>query len=143
MGITIRDEDDLITARKLVREAAAQAGFDLTDTTRLVTAASELARNILQYAGLGTMECTSHQGSPLHGVELLFADEGPGIADISLAMQPGFTTSVKPSLGLGLPGVKRLVDEMEVNSQVGHGTTIRICKWLTRKPTSHRTATSI
>ena len=134
----IKSEDDLITTRKRVREIAADVGFDLTDTTRLVTAASELARNILQHAGQGSMLCSHHQraganGVQIRGVELVFADEGPGIADVDMAMQPGFSTSAIPSLGLGLPGVKRLVDEMDVTSQPGKGTTVKVRKWLSRK----------
>ena len=119
--------------RKVVRGVVIEIGLNLTDTTRLVTAASELARNILQHAGSGAMQCKLVHSDQGGGIELVFSDEGPGIADVELAMQAGYTTSTVPSLGLGLPGTRRLVDSMEVNSQPGEGTTVKICKWQNRK----------
>jgi serine/threonine-protein kinase RsbT len=129
----INDENDLIAARKLVRDAAVSVGFGLTDTTRLVTAASELARNVLQHAGGGAMQCSRFGDYSGSGIEVIFIDEGPGIVDVEVAMQPGFSTSHVPSLGLGLPGTRRLVDEMDVTSLAGQGTTVKIRKWVKRK----------
>jgi serine/threonine-protein kinase RsbT len=125
---TIGAEGDLVTARRLVREAAVAVGFGLIDVTRIVTAASELTRNIYQYAGSGRMRwcALTRDGHP--GLELVFEDEGPGIADVAQAMQPGFTTG--KGLGLGLPGAKRLMDEMVIDSNPGTGTTVRVHKWL-------------
>lgn len=125
---TIGAESDLVTARRLVREAAVAVGFGLIDVTRIVTAASELTRNIYQYAGSGRMRwCTlTREGHP--GLELIFEDQGPGIPDVAQAMQPGFTTG--KGLGLGLPGAKRLMDEMIIDSTPGKGTTVRVHKWL-------------
>jgi serine/threonine-protein kinase RsbT len=124
----IDSEADIAMARKLVRQAAVAVGFGITDTTRIVTSASELVRNICLYAGKGRMRWHSFQQGNADCLELVFEDQGPGIADISQAMRPGFTTS--KGLGLGLPGAKRLMDEMEIESELGKGTTIRIKKWL-------------
>ena len=127
--ITIKTEGDIVAARRSVREAAMQAGFTATDVTRIVTAASELARNVFKYAGEGIMRWRGLEAGANPGLELQFVDHGPGIADINMAMQEGYSTS--KGLGLGLPGVKRLMDEMEIQSAVGHGTTIILKKWRT------------
>jgi len=124
----IGTESDIVTARRFVREAATTLGFSLVDVTRIVTAASELTRNIYQYAGSGVM-----RWRPLHlagrsGLEIVFADQGPGIPDVEKAMEVGFTTG--KGLGLGLPGAKRLMDEMTIESKAGEGTTVRVRKWL-------------
>ncbi len=124
----ISAEGDLVTARRLVREAAVALGFGLIDVTRIVTAASELTRNIYHYAGSGTMRwhALAKDGRP--GLELIFQDNGPGIADVARAMEPGFSTG--KGLGLGLPGAKRLMDEMTVESKPGEGTTVQVRRWL-------------
>src|SRR5437016_9679055 len=106
--IKIKTEGDIVAARRTVRDAAIQAGFPLTDVTRIVTAASELARNVFKYAGQGVMRWRQLESDPRRGLELQFVDDGPGIADVNLAMQEGYSTS--KGLGLGLPGVKRLMD---------------------------------
>ena len=125
--VPINSESDIVLARREVREVAVQIGFSATDTTRIVTAASELARNIFKYAGQGVMHWRRIEKENSSGLELQFVDNGPGIADISLAMQEGFSTS--KGLGLGLPGVKRLMDEMDIQSVVGKGTTVTLKKW--------------
>lgn len=126
----IKSESDIVLVRRAVRDAAQRAGFGPTDVTRVVTACSEMARNIFKYAGKGTVRMRSIGADSRSGLELEFSDKGPGIADISLAMQDGYTTS--GGLGMGLPGTKRLVDEFEIRSAVGEGTTITLKKWLRR-----------
>ena len=128
--IRIESESDIVTARGVVRKEAAAIGFGITDVTRIVTAASELTRNIFLYAGSGVMHWRRVNEGGLAGLELTFEDCGPGIADINKAMEMGFTTS--KGLGLGLPGAKRLMDDMEIQSEVGKGTTIKVRKWLRR-----------
>lgn len=123
----ILSEGDVVTARRMVRKVASDAGFGLTDVTRIVTAASELTRNVFRYAGSGVLRWRSIQNNSTVGVEFLFEDYGPGIADIPQAMQEGFTTG--GGLGLGLPGAKRLMDEFDIKSELGKGTTVRITKW--------------
>ena len=125
----IDTENDIVMARKYVREAAVALGFGLTDVTRIVTATSELTRNIYVYAGSGIIRWHPINDNAA-GLELVFEDHGPGIADVSLALKPGYTTS--KGLGMGLPGSKRLMDEMDVLSEIGKGTIIRIRKWLKR-----------
>jgi serine/threonine-protein kinase RsbT len=126
----IGSEDDIVTARRLVRNAATVLGFSITDVTRIVTAASELTRNIYQYAGTGIMSWHSIAQNENIGLELIFDDSGSGIPDVSKAMEPGFSTG--KGFGLGLPGAKRLMDEMTIQSEIGKGTRIRIRKWLRR-----------
>jgi serine/threonine-protein kinase RsbT len=125
--LQIASESDIVIARRTVRDAAAQSGFGITDVTRIVTASSELARNILKYGGGGVMRWRSVESAGQAGLELQFIDHGPGIADIELALQEGYTTG--DGLGMGLPGAKRLVDEMNVQSAVGVGTTVTLKKW--------------
>jgi serine/threonine-protein kinase RsbT len=124
----IESEADIVTARKAVRQAAIALGFGITDVTRIVTAASELTRNIYQYAGSGIMRWRSLDKGTSIGLELTFEDQGPGIPDVEKAMEMGFTTG--NGLGLGLPGAKRLMDEMTVLTEVGQGTTVVVRKWL-------------
>lgn len=124
--VPVISEPDIVVARRRVREVAAQIGLSLVDQTKLVTAASELARNTLIYGGGGSMQLESMNG-PRLGVRLTFEDKGPGIPDISLALRDGFTTG--SGLGLGLSGAKRLVNEFEIKSQVGHGTRVTITRW--------------
>jgi len=117
----------VVAVRRKVREVAVEAGFGITDVTRVVTAASELARNIYKYAGEGVLRWRHLEEPNRRGVELEFVDHGPGIADIALAQEQGFTTG--EGLGLGLPGARRLMDEMDIQSVVGKGTTIILKKW--------------
>jgi serine/threonine-protein kinase RsbT len=124
----IGTEGDIVTARRFVREAAVALGFGIIDVTRIVTAASELTRNIYHYAGSGTMRWRSVRQGALAGLELVFQDRGPGIADVEQAMEMGFSTG--KGLGLGLPGAKRLMDEMTIESTPGKGTTVLVRKWL-------------
>ncbi len=126
--LAIRAEADLVQVRQLLRAECVRAGLGLVDQTKLVTAGSELARNILTYAdgSCGTVLVDQvGQGGRL-GVRATFSDDGPGIADLGQAMTDGFSTS--GGLGLGLPGSKRLVDEMTISSS-GAGTTVVIVKW--------------
>ena len=125
--VRIVSEGDIVTVRKTVREAARALGFGVTDVTRIVTAASELTRNVYLYAGSGTVHWRTLDTSGVVGIALTFEDEGPGIADIEVAMEPGYSTS--GGLGLGLPGVKRLMDDMHIQSEVGQGTTVTVKKW--------------
>ena len=124
----ITSENDIVMARKVVRDAATALGFGLTDVTRIVTAASELTRNIYHYAKSGVVRWRSLNHAAKVGLELTFEDSGPGIPDVERAMDPGFSTG--NGLGMGLPGAKRLMDEMTVESTVGKGTTVVVRKWL-------------
>ena len=126
----IESEGDIVTARRLIRNAATALGFGITDVTRIVTAASELTRNIYQYAGSGMMRWHSLAEDLRVGLELMFEDSGPGIPDVKKAMESGFSTG--RGFGLGLPGARRLMDEMTIQSEVGKGTKVRIRKWLRR-----------
>jgi serine/threonine-protein kinase RsbT len=125
--VPIRTETDIVVVRKSVREVATKLGFGITDVTRIITAASELARNAFHYAGSGVMRCRALNALDRVGIELIVEDHGPGIADIEQAMQTGYTTGV--GLGCGLPGTKRLMDEMEIESEAGKGTKITVKKW--------------
>ena len=125
--LPIRAENDIVAARRVVRDAATQMGFGTTDVTRLVTAASELARNIFKYAGQGLMRWNCMKSDSRVGIEVQFVDEGPGIADVNQAMEEGYSTG--GGLGLGLPGARRLVDELAIQSAVGQGTTVTLKKW--------------
>ncbi len=125
--VLIVDESHIVTVRKTIREAATGLGFGLTDVTRIVTAGSELARNIFHYAGSGVMRWSEMENGDKIGIQLVFEDHGPGIADIEQAMEPGYSTS--GGLGMGLPGTRRLMDEMEIQSQVGIGTKVIVRKW--------------
>src|SRR5450759_2080793 len=125
--VRIDDESHIVTVRKTIRDAAMRLGFGITDVTRIVTAASELARNIFHYAGTGTMRWRELADVSRIGIELTFEDHGPGIADVGQAMLEGYSTS--GGFGMGLPGTKRLMAEMEINSQTGQGTTIVVRKW--------------
>jgi serine/threonine-protein kinase RsbT len=129
-AVTIRSEEDIVTARKVARRAAEALGFAITDVTRIVTSTSALARNIFLYAGSGIMQWHRLSNNGTVGIELNFEDNGPGIADIKQAMEAGHST--RSGLGGGLFGVQRLMDEMEINSQVGKGTIVTIRKWLKR-----------
>jgi serine/threonine-protein kinase RsbT len=125
--VRIDDESHIVTVRKTIRDAATRLGFGITDVTRIVTAASELARNIFHYAGIGVMRWRELEEDTRIGIELTFEDHGPGIANVEQAMQENYSTS--GGLGMGLPGSKRLMDEMEIQSQIGLGTTVTVRKW--------------
>ena len=124
----ITSENDIVMARKVVRDAATALGFGLTDVTRIVTAASELTRNIYHYAKSGVVRWRSLNQAAKVGLELTFEDSGPGIPDVPKAMEVGFSTG--NGLGMGLPGAKRLMDELVIESTVGKGTTVVVRKWL-------------
>ena len=126
--LPIRTGDDVVRVRQQVRAVAAQSGLSLVDQTKLVTAASELARNALVHGGGGTARVdvvTSGTGKP--GVRIGFTDDGPGIADVGLALTDGWTSG--GGLGLGLSGARRLVDEFELDSKPGSGTSVVVTKW--------------
>ncbi|MDX6394226.1 MAG: serine/threonine-protein kinase RsbT [Streptosporangiaceae bacterium] len=127
--VTIGGEADLLRVRSTMRAYARQAGLGLTATTKVVTAGSELARNILRYAtcGQGIAAIEEANSGQKRGVRATFTDVGPGIADLDLAMRSGFSTA--ESLGLGLPGSRRLVDEFDIDSAPGRGTRVAICQW--------------
>ena len=125
--IGLRSMDDMIKARQLVRDCAIFQGLSLVDQTKIVTAASELARNTLIHGGGGEMRLQALNDGPRRGVKVIFADRGPGIPNIELAMKDGFTT--RGGLGLGLSGSKRLVNEFSIESQSGKGTTVSIVRW--------------
>ena len=124
-------EADIVACRKLIRVAVTNAGFGVTDVTRIVTAVSELARNIYVHAHDGVMRWQVHYQQGKVGIELIFEDHGPGIIDVEQAMQPGFTTA--KSMGMGLPGVKRLMDEMLIRSEPGIGSIVTVKKWTRAK----------
>ena len=126
--LPIRTGDDVVRVRQQVRVVAAQNGLSLVDQTKLVTAASELARNALVHGGGGMARVevvTSGTGKP--GVRIDFTDDGPGIADVDLALTDGWTSG--DGLGLGLSGARRLVDEFELTSKPGSGTSVVVTKW--------------
>lgn len=123
----LRSEHDIVLARQLVRKLTQELGFSLVDQTKMVTAASELARNTLTYGRGGTMHWEFVQREIYRGLKLLFADEGPGIPNLDLAMTDGWTSG--KGLGLGLTGAKRLVNEFELDSKVGAGTRVTIVRW--------------
>ena len=125
--IGLRSMDDMIKARQLVRDCAIFQGLSLVDQTKIVTAASELARNTVVHGGGGEMRLQALNDGSRRGVKVIFADKGPGIPNIELAMQDGYTT--RGGLGLGLSGSKRLVNEFSIESQSGKGTTVSIVRW--------------
>jgi serine/threonine-protein kinase RsbT len=120
-------EQDVVLARQAIRSAARELGFTIVDQTKLVTAASELARNALVHGGGGTMVWETVAENGRQGLRLTFNDSGPGIEDTKLAMKDGWTTG--SGLGMGLPGAKRLVNEFELVSKLGVGTTVTITRW--------------
>ena len=126
--IPIRSDVDIVIARQKGRALAAQIGFTGSDLTVIATAVSEIARNIVSYAGSGEIHFAGAQNGAKRGISIIAHDEGPGIPDVALALQDGYTTG--KSLGLGLPGAKRLMDEFEIESSVGNGTTIKMKKWV-------------
>jgi serine/threonine-protein kinase RsbT len=125
--VAIDHDVDIIAARRSARELATQVGFSGSDLTIIATAISEVARNIVVYAKRGEIVLSAVQRGTRRGVLVVARDQGPGIPDIPGAMRDGFSTG--KSLGLGLPGAKRLMDEFEIVSEVGKGTTITMRKW--------------
>jgi serine/threonine-protein kinase RsbT len=125
--IAIASENDIVDARRRGRELATQGGFSGSDLTIIATAISELARNIVAYAHAGEMTLRVVRRGDRSGLVVVARDEGPGIHDVSLVMKDGFSTG--RSLGLGLPGAKRLMDEFEIVSELGQGTTVTMTKW--------------
>jgi serine/threonine-protein kinase RsbT len=125
--VAIRSDLDIVIARSAARDTARQLGFGAIDQARIATAVSELARNFFLYAGSGTVSVRVLDKQGCYGIEIVCQDQGPGIADLSLVMQDGYSTS--RGMGMGLPGAKRLMDEFELRSQVGVGTTVICRKW--------------
>lgn len=123
----IQSSADVVLVRQAVRQFAIEVGFGLVDQTKIVTAASELARNTLDYGGGGTVKLETLQEGGRRGLRLTFEDQGPGIPDIEMALRDGFTTGV--GLGMGLGGAKRLANEFEIESVVGEGTRVVIVRW--------------
>ena len=123
----IRSPEDIVRMRQAVREHAIGQGFSLVDQTKIVTAASELARNIINYGGGGEMMLQPLSEGTRKGLRLVFSDAGPGIPDIPLAMKDGYTTG--GGMGLGLGGAKRLSSEFSIESKVGAGTRVTITRW--------------
>jgi serine/threonine-protein kinase RsbT len=126
--VPIRSDLDIVAARVEGRELAKELSFGVIDQARIATAISELTRNIVQYADQGEAIMRPIEVGGRVGIEIICHDKGPGIPDIELAMQDGYSTST--SLGMGLPGAKRLMDEFELESEIGAGTTVVVRKWL-------------
>lgn len=126
--VSIQKEWDIVAARQMGREIAKQLGFGTVDQARITTAISELARNIYLYAGEGQICFEIVETLEQKGMTIVATDSGPGIEDLSLVMQDGYTTS--GGLGAGLPGVRRLMDDFDMESEVGHGTRIVTTKWI-------------
>ncbi len=131
--VTVRvDSDvDIVSARQAGRAMADMVGFSATDATLIATAISELARNMLTYAGGGELRLTTLEERRRRGIEVVAADHGPGISDVALAMEDGYSTG--RGMGLGLPGARRLVDEFRIEAPVGVGTTVTLRKWRVRR----------
>ena len=125
--MNILREIDVIPFRNRLKENAVKIGMGLVNQTKIITAASELARNMLKYAGGGIAVIEIVTRGRENGIKLTFSDKGPGIANIALAMKDGYSTG--KSLGLGLPGTKRLMSEFSIESEVGKGTTVTVIKW--------------
>jgi serine/threonine-protein kinase RsbT len=125
--VPINSDQDIVSARQKGRTMANELGFSSGDATLIATAISELARNIVSYARTGLITLKMVNGSNRQGMAVIASDEGPGITDIRQALRDGYSTS--GSLGLGLPGVRRLMDEFEIISQPGRGTVVAVKKW--------------
>lgn len=126
-SLPIQKEQDVVPFRNRVKEYAVKIGMSLVNQTKLITAASELVRNMIRYAGGGITIIEVVSKGRENGIRLTFQDKGPGIKDIQQAMKDGFSTG--KSLGLGLPGARRLVSEFDIKSVVGKGTTVTVIKW--------------
>lgn len=125
--VPVASDDDLVAARREGRILAEQLGFSTSEATLVATAISELARNIVSYARRGEIQVSLVHNGNKRGINIVARDEGPGIQDINLAMREGYSTS--GGFGMGLPGVRRIMDEFDIASDVGRGTTITITKW--------------
>ncbi len=125
--VAIRSAEDVVVARQAARTWAVRLGFSLVDQTKIVTAASELARNTFIYGGGGCMRLETVERESRSGLKLVFRDEGPGIADVEQALKDGFTTG--GGLGLGLGGSRRLMNELTIESAPGRGTTVTVVRW--------------
>jgi len=125
--VSIDCDADIVSARQKGRQLASQCGFPSTDLAVVATAISELARNIVRYAVRGEVTLRLINDNGKRGIEVVAADDGPGIPDIEMAMQDGYSTS--GGLGLGLPGTRRLMDEFEITSSFGKGTTVTVRRW--------------
>lgn len=128
LEVTITNFKDVILARQKIRDIMSETGFSILDQTRVITAVSELARNILVHAELGKMRAWLVSKDRLNGIRCEFSDDGPGIADVQQALTDGYSTS--NSLGLGLGGSRRLCAEFEITTQIGQGTTVTITEWI-------------
>jgi serine/threonine-protein kinase RsbT len=128
--VAVREQHDIVNVRQVVRSWSISLGLGLVDLTKLVTAASEIARNTVEYGGGCTLQIEELRDGLRQGVRLVFEDQGPGIADIDRAMTDGYTTGT--GMGLGLGGTKRLVDEFDIASTPGAGTRVSITKWKNR-----------
>ena len=123
----VRSDHDVVTVRRMVREWAIEAGFSLVDQTKIITAASELARNAIEHGGGGSLLILALNEGGRRGLRLIFEDQGPGIADLELALRDGYTSG--GGLGLGLGGSRRLVHEFDVQSKPGEGTRVSVTRW--------------
>ena len=126
--VDIKNPDDIVAARKAGHQLALDLGFSLTDVTMIATAISEIARNITSYAGRGAVRVTVADREGRKALVVRAEDDGPGIADIERAMEDGYSTG--RGLGLGLPGARRLMDRIIVDSKLGHGTAVEMWKWV-------------
>lgn len=133
-AVPVAVDHDIVVARQRGRELAARLGFSATDQISIATAISELSRNIVEYAGRGqiVLSVVRHRSDRSEGIQVVARDDGPGILDLELALKDGFSTN--RSLGLGLPGTRRLMDEFEIESRAGQGTRVTIRKWLKGRP---------
>lgn len=125
--LKLTTNEDIVLVRQATRAWAMELGFSLVDQTKLVTAASELARNTVTYGGGGTLRLEALNEGVRRGLRLIFEDHGPGIPDVELALKDGYTTG--GGLGLGLGGAKRLVNEFEISSRPGEGTRVAVTRW--------------
>jgi serine/threonine-protein kinase RsbT len=125
--MNVHTSADIVRVRQAVRQMAVELKFGLVDQTKIVTAASELARNTLDYGGGGTVKLEELESGGRRGLRLVFEDQGPGIPDLELALKDGYTTG--GGLGMGLSGSKRLMNEFEIVSRLGEGTCVTIVKW--------------
>ncbi len=128
MQVEIRTVEDIVTSRSVAKEMARETGFGIVDQTKIATVISELARNIIKYAGEGVLSIAVIKDRNRAGVEITCYDRGPGIEDIALALKEGYSTS--RGLGMGLSGAKKLMDEFVIESEAGKGTRVVVRKWL-------------
>ena len=127
VSVLINADGDLVRAREQGRVLAGQLGFTQSDLTLVATAISELARNIVRYARRGEIVLRQAEDGGVPGIVIIARDEGPGIPDVNRAMEPGYSTA--GGLGLGLPGVRRIMDKFEIVSEVNRGTVVTVTKW--------------